>query len=302
LGLKLEKELTRIPHRYGHICVGCCGHICVGFLLTSFQTSPQYATVMSTKNDLQYCKKLGQAKLECSRSALVQGLSWVFATQHCLTSKTLSSLGSTASTAGQANTGDFKGLCAVTPAKSKAAKPDKNPSKKWAACCSMLQRVAACCSVLQRVAACGSVLQHVSAWCGVVQRVAAWCSVLQRVAVCCSVLHRVSSCFSVLWRVARTRNIGFVFVSDFPYSPLIKLFATQEKKEEMLYGSFVRKIACLRRVYPSLPDSQSLNAHKYVTIPVVLCVLVATPGIITFLLLRMCSGLTTCLLSCLRPA
>jgi len=34
----------------------------VGFFLTFFPTSSQYATVTSTKNDLQYQKKLGQAK------------------------------------------------------------------------------------------------------------------------------------------------------------------------------------------------------------------------------------------------
>ena len=33
-----------------------------GFFLTPFPTEPRYATVTSTKNDLQYSKKLGHAK------------------------------------------------------------------------------------------------------------------------------------------------------------------------------------------------------------------------------------------------
>jgi len=45
LGLKLWKEFKRIPHKYDYICVG--------FLLTPFPTSHRYATVTSTKNDLQ---------------------------------------------------------------------------------------------------------------------------------------------------------------------------------------------------------------------------------------------------------
>ena len=51
---EVGKYLKKIPHKYGHICVG--------FSLTSVPTSPRYATVTSTKNDLQYYKKLGQAK------------------------------------------------------------------------------------------------------------------------------------------------------------------------------------------------------------------------------------------------
>ena len=46
LVMKLGKDLKRIPHKYGHICVR--------FFLTPSPTSPCSATVTSTKNDLQY--------------------------------------------------------------------------------------------------------------------------------------------------------------------------------------------------------------------------------------------------------
>jgi len=72
LGLKFGKELKRIPIKYAHICSG--------FFLTLSPTSPPYANFTSAKNDLQYYKKLRQAKWECYRSALVQWLGWVFET------------------------------------------------------------------------------------------------------------------------------------------------------------------------------------------------------------------------------
>jgi len=45
LGLKLGKELKRIPNKYGHICPG--------FFVTPSPTSPRYAHLTSTKIDLQ---------------------------------------------------------------------------------------------------------------------------------------------------------------------------------------------------------------------------------------------------------
>ena len=46
LGLKLGEELKRIPNKYAHICSG--------FFWTPSPTSPRYANLTSTKNDLQY--------------------------------------------------------------------------------------------------------------------------------------------------------------------------------------------------------------------------------------------------------
>jgi len=54
LGLKLGKALTRIPNKYRHIWSG--------FFVTSFPSSPRYANLKSTQNDLQYRKKFWQAK------------------------------------------------------------------------------------------------------------------------------------------------------------------------------------------------------------------------------------------------
>ena len=61
LELKLAKELRRIPHKYAMV------HICVGpgfFFQTPFPTCPRSETSTSTKNDLQYLKRLGQANIE----------------------------------------------------------------------------------------------------------------------------------------------------------------------------------------------------------------------------------------------
>jgi len=49
LGLKLGKVLTRIPNKYRHIWSG--------FFVTPFPSSPRYANLKSTQNDLQYRKK-----------------------------------------------------------------------------------------------------------------------------------------------------------------------------------------------------------------------------------------------------
>ena len=46
LGMKMGKELKRIPNKYAHICSG--------FFLTPSPTSPSYANFTSAKNDLQY--------------------------------------------------------------------------------------------------------------------------------------------------------------------------------------------------------------------------------------------------------
>jgi len=54
LGVKMERELKRIPSKYDHICSG--------FFLTPFPTSPPYANFTSATNDLQYEKQFGQAK------------------------------------------------------------------------------------------------------------------------------------------------------------------------------------------------------------------------------------------------
>jgi len=45
VGTEVGEGVKRIPHKHGHICVG--------FFLTLFPTSPRYAIVTSTKNDLQ---------------------------------------------------------------------------------------------------------------------------------------------------------------------------------------------------------------------------------------------------------
>ena len=46
LGMKMGKDIKRIPNKYAHICLG--------FFLTPFPTSPPYANFTSAKNDLQY--------------------------------------------------------------------------------------------------------------------------------------------------------------------------------------------------------------------------------------------------------
>jgi len=46
LGMKMGKELKRIPNKYAHICSG--------LFLTAIPTSFPYANFTSAKNDLQY--------------------------------------------------------------------------------------------------------------------------------------------------------------------------------------------------------------------------------------------------------
>ena len=46
MGMKMWKELKRIPKKYSHISSG--------LFLTPSPTSPPYANLTSAKNDLQY--------------------------------------------------------------------------------------------------------------------------------------------------------------------------------------------------------------------------------------------------------